>query len=185
MTPDEVTEYRLGTILNGGGAFRGNNKYATAADWARPPTPTTGPASGYEGRGFRVPFAWATDAVTDTTTCSVRPCSPTTSASARPVTRIWSVRSGPAAAEVTATGLDWTFALTVAVPATTDGGGSTRPTQDPAVVHAYASAMVDGPGTGWGPFWDDRVVSTVKHWVGDGGRSMGSTGAITTTPRTT
>ena len=34
VTPDEVTEYKLGSILNGGGAFPGNNKYATAAEWA-------------------------------------------------------------------------------------------------------------------------------------------------------
>ena len=34
VTPDEVTEYKLGSILNGGGAFPGNDKYATAADWA-------------------------------------------------------------------------------------------------------------------------------------------------------
>ena len=34
VTPDEVTEYKLGSILNGGGAFPGNNKYATAVEWA-------------------------------------------------------------------------------------------------------------------------------------------------------
>ena len=31
VTPDEVMEYKLGSILNGGGAFPDNNKYATAA----------------------------------------------------------------------------------------------------------------------------------------------------------
>ena len=33
VTPEEVAEYKLGTILNGGGAFPKNDKYATARDW--------------------------------------------------------------------------------------------------------------------------------------------------------
>ena len=38
------------------------------------------------------------------------------------------------------------------------------------MVHAYAAAMVDGlQGQGGDRFGDGRVVSTVKHWVGDGG----------------
>jgi len=32
-TPDDVRKYRLGSVLNGGGAFPGNNKHATVADW--------------------------------------------------------------------------------------------------------------------------------------------------------
>ena len=53
VTPDEVTEYKLGSILNGGGAFPGNNKYATAAEWAET-AETFYQASGhaFKGRGF-------------------------------------------------------------------------------------------------------------------------------------
>ena len=54
VTPDEVTEYRLGTILNGGGAFPGNNKYATAADWAQA-ADTLLPGQRAGLRGPRVP----------------------------------------------------------------------------------------------------------------------------------
>ena len=32
-TPEDVRKYRIGSILNGGGAFPGNNKHATVADW--------------------------------------------------------------------------------------------------------------------------------------------------------
>ena len=33
VTPDEVTQYKLGSILNGGGAFPNHDKYASAQDW--------------------------------------------------------------------------------------------------------------------------------------------------------
>src|SRR5215831_11935102 len=32
VTPDDVRRYRLGSILNGGGAFPANRKYSTLAD---------------------------------------------------------------------------------------------------------------------------------------------------------
>ena len=63
------------------------------------------------------------------------------------------------AAEVTATGLDWTFAPTVAVPRDYHGEGVRGLLRGPAVVHAYASAMVDraqGEGT-------ERLVLTGSY----------------------
>ena len=33
VTPEDVRKYRLGSILNGGGAFPGNNKHADISDW--------------------------------------------------------------------------------------------------------------------------------------------------------
>ena len=173
VTPDEVTEYRLGTILNGGGAFPGNNKYATAADWARAADIYyRASEQAYEGRGFRVPFAWATDAVhghNNVFGATLFPHNIGLGAARDPdlVRRI----GAATAAEITATGLDWTFAPTVAVPRDYRWGRVYEGySEDPAVVHAYASAMVDGlQGQGGDRFGDDRVVSTVKHWVGDGG----------------
>jgi beta-glucosidase len=35
VTPEDVRKYRLGSILNGGGAFPGNDKHATIADWVK------------------------------------------------------------------------------------------------------------------------------------------------------
>ena len=64
VTPEEVAEYKLGTILNGGGAFPKNDKYATARDWVE--TADEYYQAGrraFEGRSFHIPFAWATDAV--------------------------------------------------------------------------------------------------------------------------
>jgi len=33
VTPDDVRRYYLGSILNGGGAWPGNKKHASVADW--------------------------------------------------------------------------------------------------------------------------------------------------------
>ena len=173
VTPDEVTEYKLGSILNGGGAFPGNNKYATAVEWADT-AETFYQASGhaFEGRGFRIPFAWATDAVhghNNVFGATVFPHNIGLGAARSPdlVRQIGAVT----AAEVTATGLDWTFAPTVAVPRDYRWGRVYEGySEDPAVVQAYASAMVDGlQGEGAERFGPDRVLSTVKHWIGDGG----------------
>ncbi|MCH1448332.1 MAG: exo 1,3/1,4-beta-D-glucan glucohydrolase [Candidatus Nanopelagicales bacterium] len=177
VTPDEVTEYRLGTILNGGGAFPGNDKYATAADWAQAAdTYYHAGDRAYEGRGFRVPFAWATDAVhghNNVFGATLFPHNIGLGAARDPdlVRRI----GAATAAEITATGLDWTFAPTVAVPRDYRWGRVYEGySEDPAVVHAYASAMVDGlQGQGDDRFGPGKVVSTVKHWVGDGGTSGG------------
>ena len=173
VTPDEVTEYKLGSILNGGGAFPGNNKYATAVEWAET-AETFYQASGhaFKGRGFRIPFAWATDAVhghNNVFGATVFPHNIGLGAARSPdlVRQIGAVT----AAEVTATGLDWTFAPTVAVPRDYRWGRVYEGySEDPAVVKAYASAMVDGlQGEGAERFGPERVLSTVKHWIGDGG----------------
>ncbi|RZJ41225.1 MAG: glycoside hydrolase family 3 protein, partial [Brevundimonas sp.] len=34
ITPDEVAQYYIGSVLNGGGAWPNNNKRATVQDWA-------------------------------------------------------------------------------------------------------------------------------------------------------
>ena len=189
VTPDEVTEYRLGTILNGGGAFPGNNKYMTAADWARAAdTYYRAGERAYEGRGFRVPFAWATDAVhghNNVFGATLFPHNIGLGAARDPdlVRRI----GAATAAEVTATGLDWTFAPTVAVPATTGGGGSTRATRrtrrwSTPTRRRWSTGSRDRVGTVSGTTGSCRRSSTGSV---TGERSTESTGATTTTARTT
>lgn len=35
VTPEEAKQYKLGSLLNGGGAWPNENKYSTAEDWAK------------------------------------------------------------------------------------------------------------------------------------------------------
>ena len=64
VTPEEVTRYKIGSVLNGGGGWPGNNKHASAQDWAhQADTYWQAAEAGFEGSGYRIPFMWATDAV--------------------------------------------------------------------------------------------------------------------------
>ena len=177
VTPHEVTQYKLGSILNGGGAFPNHNKYASAQDWVgTAEIYYRAGADAFQDRGFRIPFAWATDAVhghNNVFNATLFPHNIGLGAARNPdlIRQIGSVT----AAEITATGLDWTFAPTVAVPRDYRWGRVYEGySEDPSIVHQYASAMVEGlQGVGTSLFGDQQVISTVKHWVGDGGTMMG------------
>jgi beta-glucosidase len=85
------------------------------------------------------------------------------------------------AAETAATGIDWSFAPTVAV-VQDDRWGRTYESysEEPSVVASYAGAMVEGiQGRVGGDFMKPgHVISSVKHFLGDGGtggRDQGDT----------
>ena len=177
VTPREVTEYKLGTILNGGGAFPKNDKYATARDWVDLADDYyQAGRHAFEGRGFHIPFAWATDAVHGHNNVFGATLFPHNIGlgAARDPDLIREIGEATAA-EISATGLDWTFAPTVAVPRDYRWGRVYEGySEDPQIVHAYAAAVVDGlQGQGSDRFGESKVVSTVKHWVGDGGTLLG------------
>jgi beta-glucosidase len=80
------------------------------------------------------------------------------------------------AEEVGATGFDWDFAPTLAVPQDPRWGRSYEGfSSDPAIVASYAGAAVRGlqgdPGDG--PLLPGRVAATAKHFLGDGGTHLG------------
>jgi beta-glucosidase len=87
-------------------------------------------------------------------------------------------RIGAATAEqVAATGIDWTFAPALTVPRDTRWGRSYEGySEDPAVVRAYATAMVEGlqgPAGLAGKLQSGRIAATAKHFVADGGTQDG------------
>mgnify|MGYP002149377981 CR=1 FL=1 len=62
ITPDQVRQYYIGSVLNGGGGWPGGNKHAGAADWAAL-------AKAYDAASLstdmkvKVPVVWGIDAV--------------------------------------------------------------------------------------------------------------------------
>ena len=74
------------------------------------------------------------------------------------------------------TGIDWVFAPTVAV-VRDDRWGRTYESysEDPEIVREYSASIVKGlQGHADGDFLSDkRVISTVKHFLGDGGTEKG------------
>lgn len=77
--------------------------------------------------------------------------------------------------EIVATGLDWTFAPTVATPRDLRWGRVYEGySEDPHITYQYAREMVKGlQGTQNELKGQAHVISNVKHWVGDGGTATG------------
>jgi len=177
VTAEEVGQYKLGSLLNGGGAWPNGDKYASAEDWASLADKYYQAAEqSWTGRGFRIPFMWATDAVhghNNAFRATVFPHNIGLGAARNPdlIEQI-----GEATAmEITATGLDWTFAPTVATPRDYRWGRVYEGySEDPEIVYEYAGRMVEGlQGGAEGIKGQNQVISNVKHWLGDGGTFKG------------
>jgi beta-glucosidase len=81
------------------------------------------------------------------------------------------------AAEVAATGMNWTFAPTLSVPRDVRWGRSYEGySEDPRVVADYAEPITvgfQGPLVAGRPLAPDHVVATAKHFLADGGTKGG------------
>lgn len=177
LTADDVRAYRIGSALNGAGRWPDGDRRADAGQWAR----TVGvfweaARDAYRDRPFHIPFMWASDAVhghNNVHGATVFPHNIGLGAARDPelIRRI----GAATAREVAATGMDWTFAPTVATPRDLRWGRCYEGySEDPEIVHAYARAMVEGlQGDAEGLRSDSRVLSCAKHWVGDGGTYEG------------
>lgn len=173
VTPSEAKQYKLGSLLNGGGAWPNNNKHATAQDWANTADEYwVALEEAYQGRGFRIPFMWATDAVhghNNVYRATVFPHNIGLGAANNP--ELIQLIGQATAEEVSATGLDWTFAPTVASPRDYRWGRVYEGySEDPEIIYSFAGKMVEGlQGGSAGLKGQRNVISNVKHWVGDGG----------------
>lgn len=179
ITPEDVRQYRFGTILNGGNSGPYGNDKAPAADWLRLADAfweaSTAPLANGEPA---IPAIWATDAVhghANVPGATVFPHNIALGATgdADLIRRI----GAATAVEIEVTGLDWTFAPTVAV-ARDDRWGRTYESysEDPALVTKLGAAMIEGlqgrPGEP-GYLGVGKVAATAKHYFGDGGTSQG------------
>ncbi len=177
VTPQEVTEYKLGSLLNGGGSWPGNDKYAPVEAWVEAAEQYyQANEAAWQGRGFRIPFIWGSDAVhghNNVFRATIFPHNIGLGA-AQDVDLIR--RIGVAtSAEVAATGIDWTFAPTVATPRDYRWGRVYEGySEDSGLVYHYAAAMVEGiQGDTEQLAGERRVVATAKHFIGDGGTEHG------------
>jgi beta-glucosidase len=178
VTPEEVKKYRIGTILNGGGAFPGDNKHATVAEWVALADRFYDASMDSTDGAPAIPVIWGTDAVhghNNVFGATLFPHNIALGATHDPdlIERI----GAATATEIAATGIDWTFAPTVAVVRDSRWGRAYEGySQRPELVRAYAGRMVQGlQGTPGTPAFLDtsHVVATAKHFIGDGGTYQG------------
>jgi beta-glucosidase len=175
VTPEDLARYPLGSILAGGNSGPWGDERADAAKWAR----LVGEfrkASAKAGAG--IPMLFGIDAVhghSNLPGATIFPHNIGLGAARDPalIQRIGAVT----AAEVAASGIDWTFAPTLAVPQDLRWGRSYEGyAADPALVVAYARAMtigLQGPLLPGKPLAADKVAATAKHFLADGGTDGG------------
>ena len=178
VTPQEAREYHLGSILNGGGAFPNNDKHATVSDWVALADAFYAASMDTSDGGVAIPIIWGTDAVhghNNVIGATLFPHNIGLGAAQNP--ELMRQVGEVTAAEVSATGIDWVFAPTLAVTRDDRWGRSYESySEDPQIVRRYSGKLVEGlqgsPQTE-ALFGPKRVVSTAKHFIADGGTENG------------
>ncbi|PKM18383.1 MAG: beta-glucosidase [Gammaproteobacteria bacterium HGW-Gammaproteobacteria-15] len=174
VTPQQVRDYYLGSVLNGGNSAPGRDNRVGAAAWLQladafwqASTDTS------DGRPY-IPLIWGTDAVhghSNVKGATIFPHNIGLGAMREP--QLLHAIGRATAVEMQVTGLDWTFAPTIAV-ARDDRWGRTYESysEDPALVASYAPHILQGiqgmPGAA-DFLRGEHMLATVKHFLGDGG----------------
>jgi beta-glucosidase len=179
ITPDDLRDYPLGSILAGGNSAPNGNDRASPAQWLALMDAFRAVAAERRPGHTPIPPILGVDAVhghNNIVGATIFPHNIGLGATRDPdlVRRI-----GQATAEeVAVTGFDWTFAPTLAVPRddrwgrTYEGYGET-----PEIVTSYAAPMVEGlqgrleSGRALAP---GRIAATAKHFLADGGTANGT-----------
>jgi beta-glucosidase len=182
VTPDEIRDFHIGSVLNGGGSHPNQDKGAAVADWLAL-ADALWAASMDPAKTNPIPLIWGTDAVHghgNVKGATLFPHNIGLGAAHDPdlLRRIGEVT----ATEVARTGIDWVFSPTLAV-VRDDRWGRTYEgfSEDPLVAQSYGGEMVYGLQ---GRLRKDskahqKVVATAKHFIGDGGTTDGRDQGVT------
>ncbi len=175
ITPADLQRYPLGSILAGGNSGPYGNRRADAATWLRL-VDSFRDASRKAGAG--VPILFGIDAVhghSNVPGATIFPHNIGLGA-ARDTDLIRRIGAATAA-EVAGSGIEWTFAPTLAVPQDLRWGRSYEGySSDPALIAEYGRAMtlgLQGPLQAGTPLGALQVAATAKHFLADGGTVEG------------
>ncbi|MXO70673.1 1,4-beta-D-glucan glucohydrolase [Altererythrobacter buctensis] len=178
VTPDEVRQFNLGSVLNGGNSGPYGNDLAPAQDWLRLADEFWAASTDRSDGGAGIPVIWGTDAVHGHSNIIGATLFPHNVGLGAMHDAALVERIGRATAqEIRVTGQEWTFAPTVAVPQDWRWGRAYEGySSDPALVASYVGAMVRGlqglPNSQnllAGPY----VIASTKHFLADGGTDNG------------
>lgn len=178
ITPDDVRKYRLGSILAGGNSDPGGRYDASPAEWLALADAFYEASMDTSQGGKAIPIIFGIDAVhgqSNIVGATLFPHNIGLGATRNPdlLRRIGEIT----ALETRATGMEWAFAPTVAVPQDDRWGRSYEGySESPEIVASYAGAMVEGlqGKVGTPGFLNGRhVIASVKHFLGDGGTTDG------------
>lgn len=176
VTPEDVRDYHLGSVLSGSGSCPGNN---LPEDWVAMNDAYWIASMTADDRHLAIPVLYGVDAIHGHNNVSGTTLFPHNiglgaANDADLIKRIAQVT----AREILATGVDWTFAPNLAVARNINWGRTYESfSENPDIVASYVSHIVDGLQ---GDLGTDSVLATLKHWVGDGGTTNGISQGETT-----
>ena len=178
ITPADVRTYHLGSVFNGGNSDPGGRYNAPAKDWLALADAFWDASTSDDPTLPRIPAIWGIDAVhghSNIVGATLFPHNVGLGAMRDPalMRRVGEVT----AIEMRVTGIDWTFAPTLAVVRddrwgrTYEGFG-----ERPEIAASYAGPLVEGlQGRIGDRDWlkNGHVIATAKHFLGDGGTRDG------------
>ncbi len=178
ITPEDVRKYRLGSILAGGSSDPGGKYNAPAKDWLQVADDFWAASMDTSSGGKAIPILFGIDAMHGQSNVVGATLFPHNVGLGATRNVELQRRIGEiTAAETRATGMEWAFAPTVAVPQDVRWGRSYEGySENPQLVAEFAAAMVEGlqGKVGAPDFLDDsHVMVSVKHFLGDGGTTDG------------
>jgi beta-glucosidase len=178
VTPEDLRRYPLGSILAGGGSGPNGDDRASPEVWLQLARKFRAVSVEARPGHTPVPVIFGIDAVHGHSNMVGAVLFPHNIGLGAAHDADLVRRIGAATAEaIAATGIDWTFAPTLAVPQDVRWGRSYEGfAQDPALVRQYAQAAVEGlqgPADLSNKLQAGRVAASAKHFLGDGGTASG------------
>ncbi|MGC1548676.1 MAG: glycoside hydrolase family 3 protein, partial [Rhodanobacter sp.] len=178
VTPDDVRQYHLGSVLAGGDSKPGGGRLAAPAQWLTSADAYYHASMDVPKGRVAIPVLFGIDAVhgdNDVTGATIFPHNIALGAMRDPA--LVQQITAATAEEVRTTGIPWAFAPTIAVPRDRRWGRSYEGySENPQLVAQYATAAVEGlqGRIGTPQFLDaSHVIASAKHFVGDGGTTNG------------
>jgi len=178
ITPADMKQYHLGSVLNGGGSAPGGDEFAPAKKWLELADEFYLASVDTSNGGVGIPMIWGTDAMhghSNIVGAVLFPHNVGLGATNNP--KLLADIARVTAEQVRTTGTDWTFAPTVTVPQDDRWGRAYEGySEDPKLVASFAGVFVKGlqgdPGSP--DFLKGKyVISSTKHFLADGGTDQG------------
>jgi beta-glucosidase len=169
ITPEQVRDWHIGSVLSGGGSAPGENQ---VWEWVDMNDAYWNASMEESEEHLAIPIIYGVDAIHgNNNVCGATIFPHNIGLGAAKDPQLLERIARVTAREILATGVDWTFAPTLAVARDPRWGRTYESySEDPQSVSAYAGRFVHGLQDDLGT---DGVVACVKHWVGDGGTSHG------------
>ena len=178
ITPADVKKYHIGSILNGGGSWPDKQVDGPLSAWLSIAGEFHNASMDTNNGRMAIPIIWGTDAVhghNNVQGATVFPHNIGLGSANNP--KLMRDIGAITAKEVAVTGIDWAFSPTIAVAQDVRWGRTYESlSSNPEIVGVLSKEYIlglQGNPASAGFLSQKRIISTAKHFVGDGGTTGG------------